>query len=217
MGPLYIPTPSRYRSWDMKSLEYAGFWIRTLALIIDFVVLSVVITVLKFIWQTLGMVEVGSLAGKVWAAGVFLGFVYYWAGSHSSSRQATIGKQLLGLKVVDYSRKRISFKRAMGRHLAGQLGLLLFMLGVVISIFMDRDPVTEWRLCGLPPICPGSRLMFDLKVYFLFMMNAAFITHTVGYLLAGVAPRKQGLHDLLSKTLVVHEISLVKEDPAAAN
>ena len=52
----------------------------------------------------------------------------------SSQRQATFGKQIMGILVVDYEGKRISFLKAAGRYLGViiatlPLGLGLLMIG----------------------------------------------------------------------------------------
>jgi len=135
-------------------LNYAGFWWRVLAYIIDYVITYVGAFAIAF---AIGLVLVSSqvqteiiqLIGAV--VGLILGWLYY-ALMESSSKQATLGKMICGLVVTDETGGRISFGRATGRHFAKILSAII--------------------LC-------------------------------IGFIMVGLTQRKQGLHDLLAKTLVI--------------
>ena len=62
----------------------------------------------------------------------------YFSLMESSSRQATIGKGLLGLVVTDKEGNRISFKRAFLRNIARYVNLVLFGLGYITIFFTKR-------------------------------------------------------------------------------
>jgi uncharacterized RDD family membrane protein YckC len=116
---------------------YAGFWRRLGAYLIDYLLL---IAVAFAAGIALG------LAG-VWSAPVELGFqasfiVAYWlyvTGMESSSRQATVGKLALSIKVTDYQGRRIGFGRANGRFFGSILSNLTFGIGYLMAGF------TRWR------------------------------------------------------------------------
>jgi len=101
--------------------RYAGFWFRTLASIID----SVLIQVAAFLLiLPLGFMLGASMAGtaslrEVETAGEALGYVVsisfnwlYFTIFESSKWQATLGKKMLGIKVVDENGRRIGFGTA---------------------------------------------------------------------------------------------------------
>jgi uncharacterized RDD family membrane protein YckC len=62
----------------------------------------------------------------------------YYAISESSNWQASPGKLILGLKVVDTNFQKISFARASGRHFAKLLSLLCLGFGYLMPLFTER-------------------------------------------------------------------------------
>ena len=92
---------------EARTLEYAGFWIRTAAYIIDVIILAGV----DFI--------IGQFIGYPWSsiASLILG-VSYFAYMESSEHQATLGKIALGIRVGDTHGNRITMLNAIGRYFA---------------------------------------------------------------------------------------------------
>ena len=62
----------------------------------------------------------------------------YIAAFLSSSWQATPGKKVCGLKVVDYNGSRISFAQATGRYFAGFLSVITLGIGFVMIAWTAR-------------------------------------------------------------------------------
>ena len=62
----------------------------------------------------------------------------YYAYFESSARQATLGKQLFGLRVVDQRGVRLSFGHATLRHFAKVLSAIPLYLGFIIIAFNER-------------------------------------------------------------------------------
>jgi len=139
-------------------VRYGGFWIRFVAAIIDAIIVQAVVLPLSFI--------VGGITGFAGAmsgientgiqlmGGVF-GFVISVAGSwlyealmESSSRQATLGKMIFGMKVTDLSGNRISFARATGRYFAKWLSGLTLLIGYIIAGFTERKQALHDMLAG---------------------------------------------------------------------
>jgi len=159
-----------------NQVEYAGFWLRFGAYILDAIILGL----FNFLVVMPIMVSAGLLAGWAELANVnfqelsdsetmmliagFMGLILtmsmismviswlYYAIMESSSRQGTLGKIALELKVTDMSGNRLTFLNATGRY-----------FGKIVS--------------GL--------------------------TFTIGYLMAGFTTRKQALHDIMAGCLVV--------------
>jgi uncharacterized RDD family membrane protein YckC/type II secretory pathway pseudopilin PulG len=72
----------------------------------------------------------------------------YYALLESSSRQATLGKMLLGLAVSDLSGARIGFGRATGRLFAKFLSGLVLDAGFVMAAFTERKRALHDYLAG---------------------------------------------------------------------
>jgi uncharacterized RDD family membrane protein YckC len=68
-----------------------------------------------------------------------LGQWLYFAYLESGEKQATWGKQILGLYVTDLAGNRISFGRASGRFFAKIItGLIPLFLGFIMAGFTER-------------------------------------------------------------------------------
>ncbi len=137
---------------------YGGFWIRFLAILIDWVVVNaVVFPVLLILGATLGVA--GSLTRlphpglAMVQASTFFGFTtlvnwLYEALMWSSSRQATLGKMALGLRVTDLFGQRISFARATGRHFAKIISGMILLNGYIMAAFTDRHQALHDMIAG---------------------------------------------------------------------
>ncbi len=135
--------------------EYAGFWKRFLAYIIDGILLSVVYFVVLI--PVFGLLGIGaatyqegdpaaSEAFMMAAAGVyFLSMVVifiagwlYFALMESSNKGATLGKMALGIKVTDLDGNRISFGRATGRYFGKIISGLILYIGFIMAAFTEK-------------------------------------------------------------------------------
>lgn len=132
---------------------HVGFWKRAAALFID----SMVVGFAYYIVMIAAMLVVGvgafamvgndnPTAGGAALMGM-MGLVYllypvvsaiYYAGFESSSKQATLGKMAVGIKVVDRDGRRLSLKHALGRWLSAGLNYLTLYIGYLMAAFTDR-------------------------------------------------------------------------------
>jgi uncharacterized RDD family membrane protein YckC len=122
-------------------VQYAGFWPRAGALLIDQILLSVAAFALGFVIGFIIGVSGGDLTdGVVWAINVivFVGYYLYFAVMESSPAQATVGKLALGIQVTDLEGNRISFWRALGRSFAKIVSVLTLFIGYIIAGFTAR-------------------------------------------------------------------------------
>ena len=110
--------------------QYGGFWIRFVAIISDAVVLSIPPLLLTFF--------IGSHPDLIIPLWCFMTGWIYTAGFHSSSWQATPGKRICGLKIMDYDGKRISFSHATGRYIASYVNWISFGFGWLAVVWTDR-------------------------------------------------------------------------------
>ena len=130
-------------------MEYAGFWMRVIAYVIDWVLVEAVMVVVAIL---VGMgLEGGTMealtGNTLGLVGLLVG-LGYWAVLESSSRQATVGKMVVGLKVTDLQGNRISFARALGRTLAKLLSGLLLLIGYFMVAFTARKQGLHDKLAG---------------------------------------------------------------------
>lgn len=140
----------------MSDDEYAGFWLRVVAFIIDAIVLSVVylliiIPIYNFfapdpVYESTGpglvVEEPDMLNGwlvldfsQVILAVTAIG---YYAVMEASRHQASLGKMAMDLKVTDTEGGRLTFSRAVLRNTSKLLSSLLLMVGHVAAAFTKR-------------------------------------------------------------------------------
>jgi uncharacterized RDD family membrane protein YckC len=117
---------------EVKELVYAPFWKRVVAVLIDGLLIGVP---LNLITLSVANSETGSMIFSL------IGILVYWfyfAGLESSEKQATIGKQAMGLKVTDMEGHPISFGKATGRHFGKILSSLILGIGYIMAAFTDK-------------------------------------------------------------------------------
>ncbi len=147
-----VPATAGFDCIDVRGMQYAGFWRRLAAIVLDQVFTTLLFSALLLIVMT-GKNESLSLNPSIvdWSAVVFVWL--YHSLQESSAKQATWGKRVMGLVVSDMEGKRLGFVHATGRFLAH------------------------------------------------FLSWASFC---IGFLVALVTPRRQALHDLVARTVVMH-------------
>ena len=131
--------------------RYAGFWLRVIAAFLDGILTSFVSFVLGFVIGFAGAFaapgadnSVQTLAGLV---GGLFGIVYYvWM--EGSSRQATLGKIAVGIRVTDLDGGRIGYGRALGRNLLKILSALILGIGYLMAAFTARKQGLHDMLAG---------------------------------------------------------------------
>jgi uncharacterized RDD family membrane protein YckC len=197
---------------DRLPLEYAGFWVRTVAFIIDSVVVYVAQTVLQV---ALGlqnptsleeMRQFSSLDSRVvtgWVLFTVLAVLWQWlyyALMEASSRQGTLGKMAMNLAVTDLEGRKLTFARASGRFLgkgvsnvlAGAV-LLVGTLGLAAGNPNASDPTTAFTSAGLLGFLGASLL--------------AVVIVLASNIMAAFTRRKQALQDIVSGCVVLRKPS----------
>jgi uncharacterized RDD family membrane protein YckC len=127
------------------TVGYAGFWMRCAAWIIDYLIVGIPMIIFGFV-VGLGL---GAAGMNMNDPSVALGmqslnlvsivvFWLYWALQESSARQATVGKRVLGLRVVDMNGQRITFGRASGRFFGKIVSGIICAVGYMMAGFTER-------------------------------------------------------------------------------
>lgn len=130
------------------AILYAGFWSRAFALLID-VALLVFATVFPIATVSLfTMIDwTETLAPYLNVALLILSWLYF-AALESSDRQATFGKMVLGIFVVDHNGGRLSFGRASGRFFARLFSCVFWFAGFVMVAFTAEKQALHDLLAG---------------------------------------------------------------------
>ena len=139
---------------------YAGFWIRTLAFAVDYIIIIVANNILNLLFQAIhpGPVDMATprtflpfiLTISLIQSALYFGFYTFFHGRFG----ATPGKMVCGIKVVRSSGERISYLRALARTFAFQLSALLAGLGLIMAAFDDEKQALHDRLCDTRVIKP---------------------------------------------------------------
>lgn len=159
LSPAYLGAASGGSSAGTAVRNSAGFWIRLVAYLIDFIVICLV------------SVTIGALIGfAAFAAGLGkspvghallilvlqgIGFsiaVLYEVVLIQSAWQATLGKRILGLKVIDEYDSRLSPSRSIGRFFGKALSGMTLGIGYLMIGFMDQKR-------GLHDLVAGTRVV----------------------------------------------------------
>jgi uncharacterized RDD family membrane protein YckC len=152
------------------SVQYAGFWLRVVAYLIDsavmgmgFMALFVPFAIMTGLTAVLGNIhpgddprDVGAVLGGTFFLGfftvvslAFLGAWLYHAKMESSSWQATLGKKALNLRVTDLYGQRVTFARASARHFAKLItGLIPLGIGFMLAGLTERRQALHDMIAG---------------------------------------------------------------------
>jgi uncharacterized RDD family membrane protein YckC len=153
------PAPAGYAApIPVPAVRYGGFWIRFVAAIIDGILVElVVLPVGAVVGAMIGaagyavdMPGIGIRMVTLIVSGTIglLGNWIYEAAMESSSKQATVGKMALGLKVTDLEGRRISFARASGRHFAKLISGMILLIGYIMAGFTQRKQALHDMIAG---------------------------------------------------------------------
>jgi len=133
-------------------LEYAGFWRRLAAFVLD----VAAVLLIGFVFAIIIPILLAPLVGLpsdlqiVIAIALFWAIVpwLYWAVMESSSRQATLGKSYLDIIVTDSNGQRISFVRASARYWAKVPSALLLLAGFIMAGFTSKKQALHDVITG---------------------------------------------------------------------
>lgn len=149
--------------------NYAGFWLRFVALIIDGLILGAIQFVA--IMPILGIMGIGmandiqnfdssdqaqtiSMVSQVMAVAgiaqvVFLAIqTLYFSFMESSKYQATIGKMVLGLKVTDINGNKLDFTKALVRNLSKIISGMILLIGYLMAAFTEKKQALHDMIAG---------------------------------------------------------------------
>lgn len=154
----------------MENSNYAGFWMRFVAYIIDYVIIAIlqsvvimpIFAMLGFGFATtqgfdfdsmseediIGMI--GAFVAAVSAAMTisFVILTLYYSLMESSKYQATVGKMALGLKVTDTNGEKLDFVKALLRQLGKIISGMIFMIGYIMAGLTEKKQALHDIIAG---------------------------------------------------------------------
>jgi uncharacterized RDD family membrane protein YckC len=144
--PPVVPFPTAPTMFT--GTQYAGFWRRAAAALLDGLLLGAVWLVLGGITMLLMLVPLLGFAAMIVMPliGLAAGWLYY-ALLESSARQATLGKRAVGIVVSDLNGRRVSFGRATGRFFGKTVSSIL-MAGYIMAAFTEKKQGLHDMMAG---------------------------------------------------------------------
>ena len=139
--------------------NYAGFWLRFVAVIIDGIILGAVQFIA--IMPVLGIMGIGiadnmenfdssdqaqamsmfasmmAVAGVTQIVFIVIQTLYY-SFMESSKYQASVGKMVLGLIVTDINGNKLDFTKALVRNLCKIISSMILLIGYLMAAFTEK-------------------------------------------------------------------------------
>ena len=195
-SPTYLLTDSKVMDLPQTQgistpiTEFAGFWLRLGAYLIDSIIIGFVVSFIYAIFnlpisedQIIRILSDSLILFKPNIVLIFFMTLFYFVLFEYSDFQATPGKAIMGLKVTTTSGSQISAERALGRFLGKIIsGILLFAGYMMIGLTKNRqglhDIIAKCYVVKGPPknlmacrtskfILAGSFILFILSLFFL--------------------------------------------------
>jgi uncharacterized RDD family membrane protein YckC len=138
--------------------RYAGFWIRFVARVLDGVIFGVVLTIIMVpLSLMLGLGSMAnldpsrSLAATMAILGIYallnIGLQFAYEVYFVSKRGGTLGKLILGLRIIRVDGSMLTAGQAAGRYLAYLLNSFTFFIGFIMAGFDSEKRALHDRIC----------------------------------------------------------------------
>ena len=134
------PTVAKLAEGSDQPPPYAGFWRRTAAYLIDYVLVMFAAGLIAGLFASVTR----GLTPLVVVASVWL----YYTLMESSELQATLGKKAVGIKVTDLEGNRIGFGRATGRLVGHVVSGITLGIGFAMAVFTSRRQTLHDSIAG---------------------------------------------------------------------
>jgi uncharacterized RDD family membrane protein YckC len=116
-----------------RPFHYVGFGIRFVAYLIDGFILGIIRWIVALFF---GFGSMGFGWDLIWFGSLF-SFIYFVL-MESSANQASIGKQLMRIKVVDENGQRMDLSKSIIRNLMKMVSAAILLIGFIMVIFDER-------------------------------------------------------------------------------
>lgn len=146
---------------ENDEMEYAGFWVRTGAALIDTVLFIMIAWPLLFAIYGSNYLEISGNSLAIGPADVIINYIFPFIGAVILwvYKAGTPGKLVLGLRVVDaQSGEHLSMGQAIGRYLAYIPAMLALMMGIFWVAWDSRKQGWHDKLAGTVVIRQKNRV-----------------------------------------------------------
>ena len=155
----------------MENSNYAGFWMRFLALLIDGIIVGIVYSfliapLLAFMGfgfasaaenfesgnmtdaEAMGMM--GFVSGAIVVVSMVTQVIYilYFAIMESSKYQGTLGKMALGIQVTTAEGEKLNFGQALLRNLGKIVSQVILYIGFIMAAFTQKKQALHDLIAG---------------------------------------------------------------------
>jgi len=120
-------------STEFNYPEFAGFWLRLAATIID-----AVIVIVGAIVVLIPIFMINENAVTVATYFMYPAYLLYYPIMESSKLQATWGKKVLGIIVTDENYQPITFLKALGRNAGKIISSLILYAGYIMALGTEK-------------------------------------------------------------------------------
>ncbi|WP_270620070.1 RDD family protein [Paenibacillus macerans] len=130
---------------------YDVLWRRYGAWAVDRLIVSIGALLISFIWISPREFFSESADTPTLGIPMLITFVCQWLYYtilESSKYQATLGKRLVGVVVVDRNHRRLSYGQANARFWGKLLSALTWGIGYLMAIFMEKKQALHDRIAG---------------------------------------------------------------------
>jgi uncharacterized RDD family membrane protein YckC len=155
--PVFMQKLAEGAKLDTSALNYAGFWIRVAAKMLDGLILAVPFLPPIFYFayksganqqpgapQAFGEFQVLQLLFQLFYMVASIGYQVFFVGKYG----ATLGKMACGLRIVSAEGGKIGYGRATGRAFAEMLSGLVCYIGYIIVAFDDQKRALHDHICN---------------------------------------------------------------------
>jgi len=157
--PNYVQRLREGVSANTTGPVYAGFWRRFVAIVVDIILIWIVTIPINWGIMLLGWRSIPAIHGSSPFTLMFYSF-WQWATLITfaleityyvyfiSQKGATIGKMLMGVKVVTATGGPVSVGRAFARFFARYLSGLILWIGYIMAAFDDQKRALHDHICN---------------------------------------------------------------------
>ena len=194
-------------SLEVEQFAIAGFWHRLFAAFVDGALLGAVCSALVFLLGPMAF-RLGSW-GRV--VGLLIGTIYLGLFNSEVTHGQTLGKSLLGIRVVNLSGQPISLNRSLGRAAVLSFFVTISQAGFKIERigtgFLNFGPELYYKPESLIPIPVLGSVLWAIAIFGLILLLYGLIFN---------GTTRQGPHDLLFGTVVAEvrsdEVAIIPTD-----
>jgi pSer/pThr/pTyr-binding forkhead associated (FHA) protein/uncharacterized RDD family membrane protein YckC len=129
-------------------LEYAGFWLRLAAYLIDSAIVGAAIWLLSLVLLDWALSTMNTSIYLLTSLTILVVGLLYYPLMECSEKQGTLGKILLGIQVVDLEGRRISFGRALGRYFGKIISGAILYIGYIMAGFTEKKQGLHDMMAG---------------------------------------------------------------------